>query len=147
MAIGTLYPIALWGLTSLWCLRQGEAQRRLQAGDPGRPWQRVRLSRHVRAYQCRGALDVSRPDKPTDNAFIESLNGRVRAGYLDALWFMSLDDAGRKCETWRSDHNEVRPHNSIGNTPPMGLTDRSAAHGPRRSRYGRKTPLGWSKVG
>jgi transposase InsO family protein len=28
---------------------------------------------------------------------------------------MSLDDARRKCEAWRRDYNEERPHSAIGN--------------------------------
>jgi putative transposase len=36
-------------------------------------------------------LDFSRPGKPTDNAFIESLNGKFRAERLNTHWFMSLD--------------------------------------------------------
>ena len=50
------------------------------------------------AYQRSITLDFSRPGKPTDNAFIESFNGRFRAECLNAHWFMSLDDARRKCE-------------------------------------------------
>jgi putative transposase len=34
-------------------------------------------------------LDFSRPGKPTDYAFIESLNGKFRAECLNAHWFMS----------------------------------------------------------
>jgi putative transposase len=45
------------------------------------------------AYQRGVTLDFSRPGKPTDNAFIESLNGTFRAECLNAHWFMSLDDA------------------------------------------------------
>ena len=45
------------------------------------------------AYQRGVMLDFSRPGKPTDNAFIESFNGRFRAECLNARWFMSLDDA------------------------------------------------------
>ena len=43
-------------------------------------------------------LDFSRPGKPTDNAFAESFNGRVRAECLNAFWFLSLEDAQVKCE-------------------------------------------------
>jgi transposase InsO family protein len=50
------------------------------------------------AYQRGVTLDFSRPGKPTDNAFIESFNGKFRAECLNAHWFMSLDDARRKCE-------------------------------------------------
>ena len=38
-------------------------------------------------------LDFSRPGKPTDNAFVESFNGKVRAECIDQNWFLSLDDA------------------------------------------------------
>jgi putative transposase len=66
-------------------------------------------------------LDFSRPGKPTDNAFIESLNGKFRAECLNTHWFMSLDEARRKCEAWRRDYNEVRPHSAIGNEVPASL--------------------------
>jgi putative transposase len=66
-------------------------------------------------------LDFSRPGKPTDNAFIESFNGKFRAECLNANWFMSLDEARAKCEAWRRDYNEVRPHSAIGNKTPMEL--------------------------
>ena len=82
------------------------------------------------AYQRDVTLDFSRPGKPTDNAFIESLNGKFRAECLNTHWFMNLDDAVRKCEAWRRDYNEVRPHSAIGNKPPIELAIRSAAHGP-----------------
>ena len=82
------------------------------------------------AYQRGVTLDSSRPGKPTDNAFIESLNGKFRAECLNAHWFMSLDDARAKCEAWRRDYNEVRPHSAIGNKPPITLVNRSGLHGP-----------------
>jgi putative transposase len=82
------------------------------------------------AYQRDVTLDFSRPGKPTDNAFIESFNGKFRAECLNAHWFMSLDDARRKCEAWRRDYNEERPHSAIGNKVPIELIDRSAALGP-----------------
>ena len=66
-------------------------------------------------------LDFSRPGKPTDNAFIESLNGKFRAECLNVNWFLSLDEARQKCEAWRRDYNEVRPHSAIGNKVPMEL--------------------------
>lgn len=34
-------------------------------------------------------LDFSRPGKPTNNAFIESLNGKFRAECLNANWFLT----------------------------------------------------------
>src|SRR5690242_18376661 len=62
------------------------------------------------AYENGGELDFSRPGKPTDNAKVESFNGRFRSECLNAHWCLSLDDAKRKIETWREYYNEVRPH-------------------------------------
>src|SRR6516162_4964941 len=61
------------------------------------------------------------PGKPTDNAFIEGLNGKLRAECLNAHWFLCLDEARRKCEAWRRDYNEIRPHSAIGNQVPAML--------------------------
>lgn len=82
------------------------------------------------AYQRGVTLDLSRHGKPTDNAFIESFNAKFRTECLNAHWFMSLDDAQRKCETWRRDYNEQRPHSSIGNRTPVEAMNRSKTDGP-----------------
>jgi putative transposase len=66
-------------------------------------------------------LDFSRPGKPTDNAYIESLNGKFRTECLNTNWFLSLDEAREKCEAWRRDYNDVRPHSSIGGKTPREL--------------------------
>ncbi len=66
-------------------------------------------------------LDFSRPGKPTDNAFVESFNGKVRAECIDQNWFLSLDDARSKCEAYRREYNEERPHSAIGNKTPMAF--------------------------
>jgi putative transposase len=66
------------------------------------------------AYINRVTLDFSRPGKPTDNAFVESFNGRLRDECLNTHWFLSLDDARAKLEAWRRDFNENRPHTSLG---------------------------------
>ena len=78
-------------------------------------------------------LDFSRPGRPTDNAFIESFNGKFRAECLNAHWFMSLDDARRKCEAWA----EGRPRRAIGNKAPSELI------GPRHTA--RADGPGWKK--
>ena len=82
-------------------------------------------------------LDFSRPGKPTDNAFIESLNGKFRAECLNANWFLNLDEARRKCEDWRRDYNEVRPHSAIGNRVPMELHWAAASPASRPSEEAR----------
>ena len=73
------------------------------------------------AYQKGVILDFSRPGKPTDNAFIEAFNGRLRAECLNTHWFMSMPDASEKLESWRRDYNEQRPHGAIGNKTPISL--------------------------
>jgi len=64
-------------------------------------------------------LEFSRPGKPTDNAFIESFNDKLREECLNASWFLSEKDAKSKCESWRKEYNEVRPHSSIGQQTPI----------------------------
>ena len=44
------------------------------------------------AYQRSVTLDFSRPGKPTDNAFMESFNGKLRAECLNAHWFMCVPE-------------------------------------------------------
>jgi putative transposase len=44
------------------------------------------------AYETGVTPDFSRPGKPTDNALVESLNGRLRAKCLNAHWFLSVAD-------------------------------------------------------
>jgi len=63
-------------------------------------------------------LDFSRPGKPTDNAFIESFNGRLRVACLNQHWFLSLDEARAVTEAWRDDYNRVRPHGALSNRTP-----------------------------
>ena len=82
------------------------------------------------AYQNDVTLDFSRPGKPTDNAFIEAFNGRLRAECLNTHWFLSMADARKKLEDWRRDYNEVRPHGAIGNKPPITLTNHVGAASP-----------------
>src|SRR3984893_2377831 len=66
------------------------------------------------AYENGVTLDFSRPGKPTDNAFVESFNGRLRDECLNAHWFLSLADAKSKIEAWRRQYNESRPHTVLG---------------------------------
>ena len=52
-------------------------------------------------------LDFSRPGKPTDNALIESFNGKFRQECLNQHWFLSLDDAQEVISAWREDYNRT----------------------------------------
>jgi putative transposase len=63
-------------------------------------------------------LHFVQPGKPTQNAFVESFNGKFRAYCLDLNWFASLDDARSTIKHWRAHYNNVRPHRSLGKIPP-----------------------------
>ncbi len=70
------------------------------------------------AYEQGVILDFSRPGTPTDNAYIESFNGKLRDECLNTHWFLSMDDARNKIEAWREDYNRERPHSSLGYMTP-----------------------------
>ena len=76
------------------------------------------------AYDHGITLDYSRPGKPTDNPFIESFNGSLRDECLNTHWFLSLEDAREKIESWRRDYNHFRPHSSLENSPPALFAER-----------------------
>jgi len=63
-------------------------------------------------------LDFIRPEKPVENAFIESFNGKLRDECLNTNVFLSIADAREKIEAWRIDYNTNRPHSSLGNQAP-----------------------------
>lgn len=66
-------------------------------------------------------LDFSRPGKPTDNAFVESFKARGRIECLNQHWFLDLDDARTKSDSWCRDYNDARPHSAIGERTPMAM--------------------------
>jgi putative transposase len=70
------------------------------------------------AYQNGVKIDFSRPGKPTDNAFVESFNGTLRAECLDTHWFETLAEAQESIEAWRKEYNETRPHRALGERTP-----------------------------
>ena len=69
-------------------------------------------------YEDSVTLDLSRPSKPVDNAYIESINGSFRDECLNTNWFLSIEDAREKIESWRRDYNKWRPHSSLDNLSP-----------------------------
>ena len=70
------------------------------------------------AYANGVILDFSRPGKPTDNAFIEAFNARLRQECLNQHWFLSLAEACAKLEQWRDLYNHERPHSRLGYRTP-----------------------------
>lgn len=70
------------------------------------------------AYRKGVKLNFIAPGKPTENAYIESFNGRFRDEYLNSNWFSSLSEARQKIEGWRIEYNTFRPHSSLGDKTP-----------------------------
>ena len=77
------------------------------------------------AYLNGVEIDFSRPGKPTDNAYIEAFNGRLRAECLNASWFLSMADARDRIEEWRTDYNEDRPHTALGGLTPSAFANQA----------------------
>jgi putative transposase len=70
------------------------------------------------AYTNKVILDFSRRGKPTDNATIESFNGRFRDECLNVHWFASLEDAQEKIDAFRWDDIEHHPHRALKGLSP-----------------------------
>jgi putative transposase len=99
------------------------------------------------------------PGKPIQNAFVESLNGRLRDELLNETLFRSLPHARAELAAWRTDYNTVRPHSRLGwlapaiyaeityprRASPLRNRDSSApppaAHPARTGQTNRRTPL------
>ncbi|MCP3852802.1 MAG: IS3 family transposase [Gammaproteobacteria bacterium] len=71
-------------------------------------------------------LGFIQPGKPTQNAFVESLNGKFRNECLNQHWFRSLDDARNEIDQWRKHYNTVRPHSSLKYLTPVAFASRAA---------------------
>jgi putative transposase len=68
--------------------------------------------------------------KPTQNAFIESFNGRFRDECLNENWFLDLADARQIIEAWRLDYNRSRPHSALGYATPEEFAAALQGHAP-----------------
>ena len=72
-------------------------------------------------------LDFIQPGKPTQNAHVESFNGRFRDECLSQHRFPTLARARAEIEIYRVDYNRVRPHSSLDYRTPeaFGVIARS----------------------
>jgi putative transposase len=67
------------------------------------------------------------PGEPVQNAFVESLNGKLRDECLNLHWFRSLRHAREEIERWRDHDNTERPRSALGYRTPMELLTTTAA--------------------
>jgi putative transposase len=70
------------------------------------------------SIERRVRLHFIAPGKPTQNAYIESFNGKLRDECLNENEFCTLDEARSIIEQWRQDYNTYRPHAALGNRTP-----------------------------
>lgn len=68
-------------------------------------------------------LDFIQPGKPTQNAHVESFNGRFRDECLAQARFPTLARARAEIELWRVDYNCERPHSSLDYRTPKSFGD------------------------
>ena len=71
-------------------------------------------------------LHFIEPGKPTQNAFVESLNGKFRENCLNLHWFRSLKEACHIIEQWRYHYNHERPHSSLNYLTPVAFASKVA---------------------
>lgn len=64
-------------------------------------------------------LGFIQPGKPTQNAFVESLNGKFRNECLNRHWFRTMEEARAEIDLWREHYNHVRPHSALNYLPPV----------------------------
>jgi len=57
--------------------------------------------------------------KPQQNGFAERFNGTMRRELLDAYLFENLSQVREMAWQWRLDYNDERPHESLGDVPPI----------------------------
>jgi putative transposase len=70
------------------------------------------------AYEHGVELRLIDAGKPTQNAYIESFNGKFRDECLNEHWFKTLAEARAIVSAWRADYNQHRPHSALNYQTP-----------------------------
>jgi len=73
------------------------------------------------------AIGYIQPGTPDQNACIERFNRSFREEVLDAYLFDSLEQVRELTEAWLEIYNTERPHDSLGQVPPLAFLPRPDA--------------------
>jgi putative transposase len=84
------------------------------------------------------------PGKPTQNAFIESFNGRLRDEFLNETLFRSLPQARTALESWRADYNNQRPHSRLNWLTPQAYAASQRGFAPSQSESSTQNPFAFT---
>jgi putative transposase len=78
------------------------------------------IARSVRGWLRRLGVETLfiEPGSPWENGYIESFNGKFRDELLNGEIFDTILEARILTEQWRREYNTIRPHSSLGYTPP-----------------------------
>jgi putative transposase len=68
-------------------------------------------------------LAFIQPGKPTQNAYVERLNGSIRRELLNAYVFRSIQEVREKAYDYMTDFNLTRPHKSLRYKTPMQIAN------------------------
>jgi putative transposase len=83
------------------------------------------------------AIHYIQPGKPDQNAYIERFNRSYRTEVLDAYLFESISEVRQLTEEWLRTYNYERPHDSLGQVPPLTFLPRPQTAG--ESTFGLST--------
>ncbi|MCK4791553.1 MAG: transposase, partial [Desulfobacteraceae bacterium] len=78
---------------------------------------KVNHKRVYRLYKQEGLM--MRPKRPRRHVSACRRVERPVANRPDESWFLSLEDAREKVETWRQHYNRERSHEALGNLAPV----------------------------
>ena len=65
------------------------------------------------------------PGKPTQNGYIERLNGSCRKELLDMYVFKNLEEVEKLAHQWLIEYNYSRPHEALNNLPPIEFKNKN----------------------
>ena len=71
-------------------------------------------------------LGFIQPGKPTQNAFVESLNGKFRNECLNQHWFKTVEQDEKEITKWREHYNNIRPHSALDYMTPVAFANKEA---------------------